>query len=167
MMPSFRVGRALRTGGGALVLAVLLATSASAAGLECGAPPAGHPAADAALTGAITSAHPDPGALRAAFARLRRDGVSNGTIVDHAVAAYCPLVAADGSLPLDRKREAVRRFAAEVTASLYDPGQDSAVILSLPLAPSLVERVDAAAARAKTTRDGWILGAIEAGLAGR
>ncbi|MBB5765068.1 hypothetical protein ABEV34_14955 [Methylorubrum rhodesianum] len=86
------------------------------------------------------------------------------------MAAYCPLVARDGSLTLDRQREAVRRFASTLTSLVYDPPDptqgETAFILSLPVKPALSLQIDAAAAKAGKTRDAWILEAIQARLAG-
>jgi hypothetical protein len=102
---------------------------ASSAGLDCGPPPAPHPEADAVLTQAIVSPQLDTNAgtaLASAVRRLRSEGVPRAVIVDHAVAAYCPLVARDGSLTLDRQREAVRRFASTLTSlSLRSPRSDA------------------------------------------
>jgi hypothetical protein len=151
----------------------LAGTPASSAGLDCGPPPAPHPEADAVLTQAIVSPQLDTNAgtaLASAVRRLRSEGVPRAVIVDHAVAAYCPLVARDGSLTLDRQREAVRRFASTLTSLVYDPPDptqgETAFILSLPVKPALSLQIDAAAAKAGKTRDAWILEAIQARLAG-
>lgn len=152
---------------------VLTGAPASSAGLDCGATSAPHPQADAVLTQAIVSPQLDTNAgtaLASAVRRLRSEGVPRATIVDRAVAAYCPLVARDGSLTLDRQREAVRRFASTLTSLVYDPpepGQgETAFILSLPVKPALSLQIEAAAAKAGKTRDAWILEAIQARLAG-
>ncbi|MEE7459429.1 hypothetical protein MPAR168_06265 [Methylorubrum populi] len=156
----------------ARIIAVgLTGTAASAAGLDCGPPPPPHPDADAALTQAILSPQLDANAstaLASVVQRLRSQGVSRAVIVDRAVAIYCPLVAKDESLTLDRQREAVRRFASVLTSLVYDPTDptqgETAFILSLPVKPALSLQIDAAAAQAGLTRDAWILQAIQARL---
>ena len=147
--------------------------AASAAGIDCGKPPAPRPEADAVLTQAILSPQLDTNAstaLASAVRRLRSQGVPRPEIVDRAVATYCPLVARDGSLTPDRQREAVRRFAATLTSLVYDPiepGQgETAFLLSLPVRPALSLQIDAAAAKAGQTREAWILEAIQDRLAG-
>lgn len=165
---------ALASHGIAAALAgALSGTPASSAGLDCGTPSAPHPQADAVLTRAITSPQLDGTAgtaLASAIRRLASEGVPRAIIVDRAVAAYCPLVAPDGSLTLDRQREAVRRFASTLTSLVYDPAEpgqgETAFILSLPVEPALSLQIDAAAAKAGKTRDAWILDAIQARLAG-
>lgn len=156
------------------IAAGLAATPAAADGLDCGSPLSPDPKADAALSKAIGSSKLDAGAhasLAVAVRRLKSEGLSRPLIIDHAVAAYCPLVAKDGGLSLDRKREAVRRFAADVTSIVYDPldpaGEAAtAIILSLPVKPALMEQIDVAAARAGQTRDAWMLQAIQSKLTG-
>ena len=154
----------------AAIAAVLTIGPASADGLDCGKPSEAHPAADRALAQAITSPNRDTGAataLRNAVKRLKADGVTDAMIVDHAVAAYCPLVAKDESLSLTAKRENVRRFASELTSYVYDPAQgEDALILSLPVPPSLSAQIDAAAAKAGQTRDAWLTTAIRKALVG-
>ncbi|AWI90149.1 hypothetical protein C0214_18930 [Methylobacterium sp. DM1] len=155
-------------------LAVALAAApARSVGLDCGPPSAPQPEADAVLTQAILSPRLDEKAstaLASAVRRLTSAGVPRAVIVDRAVAAYCPLVARDGSLTLDRQREAVRRFASTLTSLVYDPPEpnqgETAFILSLPVRPALSLQIDAAAAKAGKTRDAWILEAIQARLAG-
>ncbi|MBB2962505.1 hypothetical protein [Methylobacterium sp. R2-1] len=151
----------------------LASAPARSAGLDCGPPPAPHPEADAVLTQAIVSPQLETNAataLASAVRRLRNQGVPRAVIVDRAVATYCPMVARDESLTLDRQREAVRRFASTLTSLVYDPldptQSETAFILSLPVKPELSLQIDAAAAKAGTTRDAWILEAIQARLAG-
>jgi len=153
------------------VAAALVTMPAAAANLDCGPLPAANAKADAELSQAIRSSKLDDttrGALTAVVRRLSGEGVSRALIVDHAVAAYCPLVAKDDSLSFDRKREAVRRFAAELTGIVYDPAvqTDTAIILSLPVKPDLSEKIDLAATKAGQSRDAWVLQAIQAKLAG-
>lgn len=149
-------------------LMVLAAWPAAADGLAC--PGNGKGAPDGPLFEAIAK----PGAagsnrdLRAAVQRLRGEGLSNGTIIDHAVASYCPVVDRDASLTLPQKQSALRSFAAQVTTLVYDPAQDATrILVTVPVSTALSDQIDAAAAKAKQTRDAWIVKTLEAGVGGR
>ncbi len=141
---------------------------ASAAGLVC--PRAEQPAPDG-LVQAIGRPGREAGsrqALRAAVARMRGEGIANGAIIDQAVAAYCPLVAGDDTLSPEEKRGALRSFAAGITTLVYDPAQDDrAIRVTVPLPSALSDQIDVAAARARESRETWILRALEARVAER
>ncbi|BCM84705.1 hypothetical protein [Methylobacterium indicum] len=156
----------------ALALAGLLllgAGPALAAGLDC--PAGGKAAPDGPLFEAIMKPGAAAGSNRAlgdAVTRLRAEGLSNGAIIDHAVASYCPVIDRDGSLTLPQKRSALRSFAAQVTTLAYDPSQDATQILvTVPVPTALSDQIDATAAKAKLPRDTWILRTLEAGVGGR
>jgi hypothetical protein len=85
------------------------------------------------------------------------------------VSAYCPLVAADTSLSDDQKVAQVRRFARQVTGLAYgfSDSNEVDVLVDIPLAPSVIGRVDQAAARAGMSRDAWLARAIGQGLDNR
>ncbi|MET7246485.1 hypothetical protein ABZT49_24310 [Methylobacterium sp. EM32] len=150
-------------------LLVLAAWPAAADGLSC--PGTGKVAPDGPLFEAI--AKPGAGAgsnrdLQAAVQRLRAEGQSNGAIIDHAVASYCPVIDRDGSLSLPQKQAALRSFAAQVTALVYDPAQDATrILVTVPVPTALSDQIDAAAAKAKESRDAWIVRTLEAGIGGR
>lgn len=88
-------------------------------------------------------------------------------IVDHLVWSYCPLVANDNGLSVAQKTDRLRRFAGQVAALVYTPpGADElAILVDLPLAPSLLSRVDEAARAAGISRDEWMKRAIATALA--
>ncbi|AWN47813.1 hypothetical protein DK419_17045 [Methylobacterium terrae] len=155
-----------------LALAGLLTVAAwpaAAAGLACPGNGAGAP--DGPLFEAIVqpgAAAGANGALREAVQRLRARGLSNGAIIDHAVASYCPVIARDAGLSLDQKQAALRGFAAQLTTLVYDPAQDATrILLTVPVSTALSDQIDAAAAKAKEGRDAWIVRALEAGIGGR
>jgi hypothetical protein len=91
-------------------------------------------------------------------ADLRRSGTRPALIADRLIGAYCPLVAADGSLSEKQKTDRVRDFARQVTALAYVPGDgtDLEVLVTIPLAPALLGKIDEAAVKAGLTRDTWI-----------
>ncbi|KMO19401.1 hypothetical protein [Methylobacterium platani] len=150
-------------------LLVLAAFPAAAAGLAC--PGNGKGAPDGPLFEAIAKPGAAAGSNRAlhqAVKRLRAEGLSNGAIIDHAVASYCPLVDRDGSLTLPQKQAALRSFAAQLTTLVYDPSQDETrILLDVPVSTALSDQIDAAAAKAKESRDAWIVRTLEAGIDGR
>ncbi|QRM29968.1 CopG family transcriptional regulator [Microvirga sp. VF16] len=88
-------------------------------------------------------------------------------IVDHLIGAYCPLVAADGSLSDQQKADRVRRFARLVTGLAYVPANpdETDVLVQTALKPDLLNQIDEAAGRAGMTRDEWIERAIKSQLA--
>lgn len=87
-------------------------------------------------------------------------------IVDHLVWAYCPLVEKDANLTDVQKANRVRQFAADVAGMVYAPASDAEldIIVSLPIAPAVLGKVDAAAKAGGLSRDAWMNGAIENAL---
>lgn len=87
-------------------------------------------------------------------------------IVDHLVWSYCPLVANDAKLNDVQKTERLRRFASQVAALVYTPpdARELAILVDLPLAPSVLSQVDQAASTAGISRDEWMRRAIAAAL---
>jgi hypothetical protein len=98
---------------------------------------------------------------------LRRSGMKPALIVDHLIGAYCPLVAADGTLSDQQKSDRVRRFARLVTGLAYVPTNPDEVdvLVQTALTPDLLRQIDEAAGRAGLTRDEWIERAIDRQLA--
>ncbi len=149
-------------------LLLLSAGPAAADGLAC--PGNGKAAPDGPLFEAIAKPGAAAGSnrdLRAAVQRLRAEGLSNGAILDHAVASYCPVIDRDSSLTLPQKQSALRSFAAQVTTLVYDPAQDATrILVTVPVPTALSDQIDAAAAKAKESREAWIVRALEAGVGG-
>jgi hypothetical protein len=150
-------------------LLVLAAWPAAADGLSC--PGNGKGAPDGPLFEAIAKPGNAAGsnqALRGAVQRLRAEGLSNGAILDHAVASYCPVIDRDPSLSLPQKQSALRSFAAQITTLVYDPTQDATrILVTVPVSTALSDQIDVAAAKAKESRDAWIVRTLEAGVGGR
>ncbi|MDQ8732148.1 glutelin [Bradyrhizobium sp. LHD-71] len=98
---------------------------------------------------------------------LRKNGTSPSSIVNYLVGAYCPLVLADTSLSDAQKTTRVRRFARQVAGLAFVPSEQDelAVIVDLPLTPSLLDQIDKAAAKSGISRDIWIDRAISRQLA--
>jgi hypothetical protein len=87
-------------------------------------------------------------------------------IVDHLVWAYCPLVANDPRLSDTEKTDLMRRFASQVAALAYSgpSGSEIDVLVNLPLAPAILDRVDEAAKAAGISLDEWLQNAIDHSL---
>ncbi|WP_201838544.1 glutelin [Microvirga zambiensis] len=100
-------------------------------------------------------------------ASLRTNGLKPALIVDHLVAAYCPLVATDANLSDKQKADRVRRFARQVTGLAYgQPNQEELdVLVDVPLTPTVLRQVEQMAASAGMSRDAWIERAIKQQLA--
>ncbi|MBO1909671.1 ribbon-helix-helix protein, CopG family [Microvirga sp. 3-52] len=98
---------------------------------------------------------------------LRRSGMKPALIADQLIGAYCPLVAADGTLSEQQKADRVRRFARLVTGLAYVPPNPDEVdvLVQTALTPDLLRQIDEAAGRAGVSRDEWIERAIERQLA--
>ena len=106
--------------------------------------------------------------LRELVAELRRTGTKPAFIVDQLIAAYCPLVATDMSLTDQEKVGRVRVFSRRVTEMAYLPAESGEidVLVTVPLTPTLLGRVDEASRRAGMSRDHWLEQAINRQLTG-
>ncbi len=100
--------------------------------------------------------------LGAAVELLRSKGVSSTMIVDNLMAAYCPRVAASG-LPKSQKTALMRSFASRVTQLVYAPsdGDETAILLDVPLTPDLEKQAAAAASREGSTVQEWIVEVVK------
>jgi hypothetical protein len=94
---------------------------------------------------------------------LRKSGIRPALIVDHLIGAFCPLVAADDTLSDKQKAVRVRQFARRVTELAYVPSDPDEVdvLVTVPLAPTLLGQVDQAASRSGLSRDAWLERAIK------
>jgi hypothetical protein len=61
----------------------------------------------------------DPARLNASIDGLRRLGLSQTSIVNHLIGAYCPTVAQEGALSDAEKTAKVRQFASRITALVH------------------------------------------------
>jgi hypothetical protein len=94
---------------------------------------------------------------------LHKTGMKPAFIVDHLIGAYCPLVAADDTLSDKQKAVRVRQFARRVTELAYVPADpdEVEVLVTVPLAPTLLGQVDLAASRSGLSRNAWLERAIK------
>lgn len=134
-----------------------------AAAFVCPVPSAGATDAQAKeIVAAIPAgdALDDGAKLSAAIAALRAKGIGNAVLVDSLIAAYCPSVARVSGMTDAQKRAQVRRFAARTVRAVYALDSTEAVILDVPLAPSVAAAVNAKAAAEKMTPEAWIANAV-------
>lgn len=149
----------------AFALLLMAAQPAAAAAFEC--PKTSLEAAQAAT---IKAALPtgdgldDADALDAAVDSLRAKGIGSGLIIDGAIAAYCPTVAAQTGLSDAQKREDVAGFASRLTRVVYSLESADAVILDVAFPPQVLNAITAKAEAAKVTPQAWVRGTVDAAL---
>ncbi|WP_188611419.1 hypothetical protein [Chelatococcus reniformis] len=102
--------------------------------------------------------------LNNAVSALRQRKVRDAVIVDSLVSAYCPVVADDGALTAAQKATKVQRYAMRVSGIVYAPPDAEAILLTVPLAPSVANKVNAKAQAVGVTPDTWIANAVSAAL---
>ncbi|CAH1669917.1 hypothetical protein [Chelatococcus asaccharovorans] len=151
----------------ALCVAVPLlsvATPASAAGFSCPWKPIadGKQAANVEKLLPTGDAFDDIAQLNAAVYALRQQGTPETLVIDSLVAAYCPVVASNTALTDAQKSARVMRFAARVMRTVYSLDNADAIILDVPLRPTLVEAARAKAKAAGISVEAWIAGLVEA-----
>ncbi|MCS0501028.1 hypothetical protein [Ancylobacter mangrovi] len=140
---------------------------AAGAGFECPTPsePGAKPTiADVQKLLPSGDSMDDPAKLNAAIGTLRQDGAKAPYIIDHLIAAYCPTVAQDGALDAEARTAKMRRFAAQITSLVYQLGDTTRIIVSVPLPPELLQSAQAAAAKAKVPLDAWIAQSMTSSL---
>jgi hypothetical protein len=101
------------------------------------------------------------------IAQLRTQNVDGSLIVDALVAAYCPVIAADTGLTTAQKKARIDSFSRQVTALVFpqaQPQQVDDIIVNLPMAPDLLQKVDEAARAAQMSRDAWLARTIQKSL---
>jgi hypothetical protein len=104
------------------------------------------------------------GRLNSTIDTLRREGMAKSQIVSHLVAAYCPIVAQEGSLTEAEKAAKVRRFAGRITQLVYSLESGLDVIINVPLTPDVVDEINAAARRQGLSSPAWIGMTVENAL---
>ncbi|WP_237477979.1 hypothetical protein [Lichenibacterium dinghuense] len=153
----------------ALACAVLpgavMAPGLAHAAFEC---PVAAPAATKPLPGDLGQSlkpYDDPRAdpaLKADIAAMKAEGMPNGEVVDHVVAAYCPVVAAVPKLTDADKDGLVQRFASHLVQVVYAPAHGTVedIIVDVPVPTDLYSRITEAAEQHKQTRDAFVLAAL-------
>jgi hypothetical protein len=103
-----------------------------------------------------------------AISLLRGQGLNQDLIIDTLIAAYCPLVAAETGLTPAQKTERVKNFGSQVTAIVYPASQAQVedMLVTVPLAPDVAQRVNDAAHQARQSREAWLSQTIEKALPG-
>ena len=86
----------------------------------------------------------------------------DGEIVDHVVARYCPTVDQIPHLSDQDKDTLVTRFASHLAEAVYAPGhaEIDAIILDVPVPPSLYSKVKEAADQHHESQDAFVLRAL-------
>lgn len=131
----------------------------------CGWLPEGQmPSADMKALLAAGDPLDQPAVLTAAVQKLQAGGMSRALIIDNLVSTYCPMVAADTALSDGQKLSRMRTFAGRVVRTVYSLESEDAVILDVPLAPTVVEAVTAKARTAGVTPPEWAAGAVSAAV---
>ena len=86
----------------------------------------------------------------------------NGEIVDHVVASYCPTLDHIPDLSDHDKDMLVTRFASHLAQAVYAPAHAAidAIILDVPVPPSLFSKLKEAADQHHESQDAFVLGAL-------
>ncbi|MFG1479762.1 hypothetical protein V5F53_14030 [Xanthobacter sp. V4C-4] len=134
---------------------------AAAPAFECAWLPAGQaPSAEVAALLAGGDPLDNPSVLNAAVDKLRASGLRPALIIDGLVSAYCPTVAANGSLSDAQKTVRMQAFAARTVRLVYALESVDSIILDVPLPPSVVDAVSAKARAANVTQQDWLAGVV-------
>ena len=104
------------------------------------------------------------GRLNSTIDTLRREGMAKSQIVSHLVGAYCPMVAQESSLIEAEKAAKVRRFAGQITQLVYSLESGLDVIINVPLAPDVVDALNATARKQGLSGPAWIAMTVENAL---
>jgi S-methylmethionine-dependent homocysteine/selenocysteine methylase len=104
------------------------------------------------------------GRLNSTIDTLRREGMAKSQIVSHLVGAYCPMVAQESSLTEAEKAAKVRRFAGQITQLVYSLESGLDVIINVPLAPDVVDALNATARKQGLSGPAWIAMTVENAL---
>ena len=107
----------------------------------------------------------DPSRLNASIDTLRGLGLSPTLIIAHLIAAYCPVVAQNGSLSDADKTARVMRFARRITLLVYGEEQASEIILDIALKPDVVDEVNERARSDGQSAEQWIADVVKASVA--
>lgn len=101
-------------------------------------------------------------------AQVKRNhpGIGETELVDSVSAAYCPLLKAETGLSDAERSGRMASFVAKLQSQLTkeELPAGAKVLVKVPFAPETLSQVEAAAAKAKQTRDVWIEKAVEEGL---
>jgi len=115
----------------------------------------------AVMTTLAGEAHDQAGnAIAEMISTLRKadNSMDRATMMNTMMAAYCPVVAADDGLDAAAKRAKLARFTSIASRRLFgnDVAGERRILLRVPVARDVLDKVDAKARAAKQTRDQWI-----------
>ena len=150
-----------------MVSLAALPPSASAADFECSWRPVADGPPRVRDVDALIPLGDDldqPAKLNAAVDTLRKQGMSEGSIIDNLIAAYCPTVAANPALDDRQKTARLRLFAARATGVIYSLEGADEIILDVPFSPQAVDAINAKAQAAGTTAQAWVAQIVNAQL---
>lgn len=106
----------------------------------------------------------DPTQLNASIDELRRLGLSQISIINHLIGAYCPVVFRNDSLSDAERAASVRQFAGKITALVRQQENITGIILNVTLEPPAVDKINARAKATGLSVDQWLSRTIEAAL---
>lgn len=134
---------------------------AAAPKFECAWLPAGQtPSAEVAALLSGGDPIDNPAVLNAAVGKLSASGLRPALIIDGLVSAYCPTVAANAALTDAQKTVRMQAFAARTVRLVYALESADAIILDVPLPPTVVDAVNAKARAANVTQQDWLAGVV-------
>jgi hypothetical protein len=90
--------------------------------------------------------------------------MAKSQIVSHLVGAYCLIVAQESSQTDAEKAAKVRRFAGQITQLVYSLESGLDVIVNVPLAPDVVDALNATARKQGLSSSAWIAMTVENAL---
>jgi hypothetical protein len=105
-----------------------------------------------------------PVKLNAAVDTLRKQGLSEASIINNLIAAYCPTVAANQVLDDRQKTAKLRRFASRMTRVIYSLESADEIILDVPFSPGALDAINAKAQAAGITPEAWVAQIVEVQL---
>ncbi|MFO0997870.1 MAG: cytochrome c [Alphaproteobacteria bacterium] len=90
--------------------------------------------------------------------KTSQPGISDTDLVNTMLAAYCPVVAKSTGLSYTAKRARLTRFTSSVERllSASDMPAGAKILIQVPVAPELLQKIDQAASQAKQSREAWI-----------
>jgi len=98
----------------------------------------------------------EPSVLLSAATMLREHGFTTGNAINHLVALYCPVVAAENDISAADKDLKIRQFAKKATATvLQDSGVDK-ILYDIEISPDVAEEAKDRAAAAGLSVENWI-----------
>jgi hypothetical protein len=101
--------------------------------------------------------------------RQSQPGIDDASLTDSMNAAYCPIIASQTGLSNAQKRARLATFNAELQDRFAQASLPSGVevLASVPLAPTVLQQIDAAARAAKETAQQWMADVLAKAAGGK